>query len=112
MSVVFAIDSENCVECGQCRRYCPLKDVIRINAESYQHEIDPDTCSGCGLCEAFCPVPGALYTIEQVAPQASDYLAALRRVTWRGQWHFEDHPVMGPLTEQARATLKAVNATT
>jgi MinD superfamily P-loop ATPase len=109
MDRIFAIDSESCVECGQCRRYCPLKDAIKINA-AYQHEIDADICSGCGLCEAFCPVPGALFVVQQDEIQSAEYLKSLRRVVWRGQWHFEDHPIMGPVTEQARQELRELQS--
>lgn len=99
----FAINSDLCVECGQCRRYCPLKGAIIIN-QDYQHTIVADMCSGCGVCEAFCPVPGALFSKSE--EQADDYLKTLKRVIWRGTWHYHDHPVMGPITADARTELQ------
>jgi Pyruvate/2-oxoacid:ferredoxin oxidoreductase delta subunit len=103
----FTIDSNNCVECGQCRRFCPLKGAIIIN-DDYQHEIVSDACSGCGLCVAFCPVPGAIKLTGITDPVIlhPQRLKLLRRVVWRSKWLFHDHRLMGPLTLKARIKLR------
>jgi Na+-translocating ferredoxin:NAD+ oxidoreductase RNF subunit RnfB len=102
----YAIDEKLCVECGQCRRFCPIKDAIIINAD-YQHTVVADLCSGCGLCEAFCPVPGALF--QPAVPTQADRkpLKILRRVVWRHKWGFHNHPLMGEVTLRARQVLRA-----
>src|SRR5262249_52787045 len=92
--------------CGQCRRYCPIPGAVIIDS-NYQHTVAADLCTGCGICEAFCPVPGTLFKVARApAPaleaQASAYLTALRRVVWRHQWRYHSHPVMHPLTDEAR----------
>jgi Pyruvate/2-oxoacid:ferredoxin oxidoreductase delta subunit len=100
----YTIDQALCVGCGQCRRYCPIKRVITINAD-YQHVIVSDSCSGCGLCDAFCPVPGAL--VQMAAEQVDrKRLKLLRRVVWRGKWQYHQHPLMSRLTLQARNLLR------
>lgn len=46
------IDSEVCIQCGQCRQNCRF-DAIK-SEQAYQ--VDPFACEGCGVCEAICPV--------------------------------------------------------
>src|SRR6266849_3757726 len=106
----FAINEMTCIECGQCRRYCPIPGAIVINDE-YQHTIVADVCTGCGICEAFCPVPDTLYKVGRssssaVEAQAPTYLTALRRVVWRRRWRYHTHPIMQPLTLEARSTVR------
>lgn len=103
---VLMIDSAECVECGQCRRFCPLPGAIIINQE-YQHEII-SPCTGCGLCVAFCPVPNAIKvrTAHQPLNIQRGRLKLLRRVVWRSTWYYHSHPLMGPLTLKARLTLR------
>lgn len=114
--LVFAIDENTCVECGNCRRYCPVPGAIIISLE-YQHTILADVCTGCGICEAFCPVPGTIFPIWQESPtvlpamdagqaQAVERLKARRRVIWRDRWHFSSHPIMNPITLAARRRLR------
>lgn len=116
--IVFAINEDSCIECGQCRRYCPIAGAIIID-ERYQHLVVADICTGCGLCEAFCPVPNTLHRVARKidesivsapksAPksQAGDYLTVLRRVVWRGRWRYHDHPVMRPITADAHNRLR------
>jgi MinD superfamily P-loop ATPase len=106
---VYAIQEETCIECGQCRRFCPIPNAIIIDKAQYQHIVMADVCTGCGLCEAFCPVPETLVKIPLKQAQADERLKALRRTVWRGQWSYHDHPVMGPLTSQAREAFRAIN---
>lgn len=110
---VYAIDEKTCIECGQCRRYCPIPGAITINSE-YQHTVVADLCTGCGICEAFCPIPNVLRRVAKnpaatdkaLEPASGEFLAALRRVVWRSTWRYHDNPVMKPLTAQAREQLK------
>ena len=115
---VYAINEDSCIECGQCRRYCPIAGAIIID-DRYQHRVVADICTGCGLCEAFCPVPNTLHKVARKADekvvastvptqqaQAVDYLMVLRRVVWRGRWRYHDHPVMRPITSDARSRLR------
>lgn len=98
----YAINESLCVECGQCRRFCPVKGAIIID-ERYQHVVLADSCTGCGICEAFCPVPGALFQMMETSPKP---LKILRRVIWRRKWGFHNHPLMGAITLRARAALQ------
>lgn len=98
----YTIDEQSCIECGQCRRFCPIAGAIRID-ERYQHVINADICTGCGLCEAFCPVPGTLIKHgAQKTTARQERLLNLRRIVWRGKWGYHDHPLLGALTHQAR----------
>lgn len=100
------IDSNHCVECGQCRRFCPLPGAIVIN-DDYQHEI-VSPCTDCGLCVAFCPVPEAIKmrSAHQSINLQPRRLKLLRRVVWRSTWYYHAHPLMGELTLKARLALR------
>lgn len=102
---VFAIDENTCIECGSCRRYCPVPNTIFIDAD-YQHTIDPSMCTGCGICEAFCPVPNTIFQVSHAEAQSRERLKAIRRSIWRSKWHYETHPVMGPVTLEARRMVR------
>jgi MinD superfamily P-loop ATPase len=102
---VYTINEDSCVECGQCRRYCPLPNAIIID-ENYQHTVVADVCSGCGVCEAFCPVPNTLVKTPRAQAQSAERIKALRQTIWRTQWQYHEHPVMGPLTQEARQELR------
>jgi len=45
------IDTEKCVKCDQCRRYCRF-DAIEFDTD---YKINPYSCEGCGLCALVCP---------------------------------------------------------
>lgn len=103
---VFAIDESSCVECGQCRRFCPVPGVITID-DDYQHVINPETCIGCGVCVAFCPAePETIFKVPRAEAISREWIKAKRRCTWRTRFHFETHPIMGPLTLEARISLR------
>lgn len=46
------IDPAICINCGICRKKCP---VGVISAENGKLSINPETCLGCGVCVRFCP---------------------------------------------------------
>jgi len=55
--VKFTIDEETCIDCGACRRYCP---VDCIPYEGLQHQIVQEPCTGCTICYAVCPVDAVI----------------------------------------------------
>jgi MinD superfamily P-loop ATPase len=46
---VASLDSEKCVECGECR------DACRFNAIGEDFEVNAIDCEGCGVCVYVCP---------------------------------------------------------
>lgn len=66
----FAIDESQCVECGACRRYCP---VGCIAYEQLQHTVRLTDCIGCVICYAVCPADAII-----PVPDGS----AAPRLTW------------------------------
>jgi MinD superfamily P-loop ATPase len=46
------IDTELCIECGQCMQNCRFE---AISADG-KYKVDPFACEGCGVCELVCPV--------------------------------------------------------
>jgi Pyruvate/2-oxoacid:ferredoxin oxidoreductase delta subunit len=104
---VFAIDAKTCIECGTCRRFCPVPKAVFIDVANYQHTIDADLCTGCGLCVPFCPAaPQTIYREPVREIRTQGRLRNLRRAVWRNKWHYETHPIMGPLTAKARRALR------
>jgi electron transport complex protein RnfB len=115
--ITFVIDERTCIECGNCRRYCPVPGAVIIT-EAYQHTILADICTGCGICEAFCPVPNTIFAIRRADAEpaldparrhAAEWLRARRHLVWRERWRFHDHPIMGKLAHKARAHLRRGN---
>jgi ferredoxin len=49
----YYIDEPTCINCGSCRRFCPVDAIPYVNL---QHQIDMDNCIGCTICYAVCPV--------------------------------------------------------
>ncbi len=53
----FAIDEVACIDCGACRRYCPV-DCIPYTA--LQHRVEVERCTGCTICFAVCPAEAVI----------------------------------------------------
>jgi MinD superfamily P-loop ATPase len=62
------IDTDLCIECGQCRQNCRF-DAILTDKKYY---VDPFACEGCGVCEFVCPV-GAVSLKPAVAGEMMLY---------------------------------------
>ncbi len=56
---VAVIDSDKCIECGQCRELC------RFDAISDDFRVDPIECEGCGLCVDLCPEKAIDFPIKK-----------------------------------------------
>ena len=54
------IDSEKCIGCGRCMKYCRFHAVYK---KGTGYEVNPMACEGCGTCVAMCPVQAA--TLEE-----------------------------------------------
>jgi Fe-S-cluster-containing hydrogenase component 2 len=50
--LVYHINETLCINCGSCRRFCP---VDTITYEHLQHQVDMTGCIGCTICYAVCP---------------------------------------------------------
>jgi MinD superfamily P-loop ATPase len=50
---IYHIDEIACINCGSCRRFCP---VDAIPYERLRHQVDMAICVGCTICYAVCPV--------------------------------------------------------
>lgn len=57
----FAIDEAKCVDCGACRRYCPVDCIPYLRM---QHQIDVPRCIGCVICYAVCPADAVVPLAE------------------------------------------------
>ena len=53
----FTIDEVACIDCGACRRHCP---VDCIPYKMMQHQVDPSRCIGCTICYAVCPTDAVI----------------------------------------------------
>lgn len=53
---IASIDSEKCIECGRCRKYC------KFDAIDERYTVIRDKCEGCGVCEFVCPENAITFT--------------------------------------------------
>jgi MinD superfamily P-loop ATPase len=51
--LIYRINEAICINCGSCRRFCP---VDTISYTHLQHQVKMDDCIGCTVCYAVCPV--------------------------------------------------------
>ncbi len=50
------INSEECIYCGTCQKFCPTDVITVTKAEDDSSVvIDFDYCKGCGICANRCP---------------------------------------------------------
>lgn len=49
----YHINEASCINCGSCRRFCPVDTIVYTNL---QHQVDMTGCIGCTICYAVCPV--------------------------------------------------------
>jgi len=77
----YHIDEPACINCGSCRRFCPVDTIPYVNL---QHQIDMEGCIGCTICYAVCPVD-AIEVTETLSPHAKVTLdpEAMERVRKR-----------------------------
>jgi Pyruvate/2-oxoacid:ferredoxin oxidoreductase delta subunit len=78
-AVKFAIDEAVCIDCGACRRYCP---VDCIPYRRMQHQVDLERCIGCTICYAVCPADAVL-TVPDDRPPPNLSFAAMEKVRVR-----------------------------
>ena len=76
----FAIDEDRCIDCGACRRYCP---VDCIPYERMQHRVDLERCIGCTICYAVCPADAVLTLPEPGRPTPNLSWAAMEKARVR-----------------------------
>lgn len=59
--LTYHIDEEACINCGSCRRFCPVDTIPYAHL---QHQIDMTGCIGCTICYAVCPVDAVKVTAQ------------------------------------------------
>lgn len=57
--LTYHIDETICINCGSCRRFCPVDTITYTNL---QHQVDMSGCIGCTICYAVCPVDAVIIT--------------------------------------------------
>lgn len=57
------IDSEKCIDCGQCVRYCPMKCIHDSDGNRF---IDENECVDCSICKraGVCPTDALYMPVE------------------------------------------------
>lgn len=60
----YQIDESVCINCGSCRRFCPVDTITYLNL---QHQVEMNGCIGCTICYAVCPVDAVIVTEENSA---------------------------------------------
>ena len=92
-TLVYHIDEDACINCGSCRRFCPVDAIPYVNL---RHQVDMEACTGCTICYAVCPVDA----VEVTAAGPAESRAALDPATMeRVRTHVW---VKGPFYEQKR----------
>jgi MinD superfamily P-loop ATPase len=73
----YRIDEELCINCGSCRRFCP---VDAIPYRSLRHQVEMAACIGCTICYALCPVDAVIVTARDTGEGAALEQATMERV--------------------------------
>lgn len=77
----FTIDEEACIDCGACRRYCPVDCIPYLNM---QHQVEVERCTGCTICFAVCPADAVLTHTDGATPDLSfTAMTRVRMATYR-----------------------------
>ncbi len=79
--LTYHIDEDACINCGSCRRFCPVDTITYVNL---RHQVNMEGCTGCTICYAVCPVDavevgndaGRLVTLDPVD------MERVRRTAW------------------------------
>ncbi len=67
--VKIEIESEKCIQCGQCAELCPMSvfDLVQSNGKSHPSPARPQDCWACMTCAGKCP--SRAITISQQDPE-------------------------------------------
>ncbi len=81
--LTYHIDEDICINCGSCRRFCPVDTIPYVNL---QHQVDMAGCTGCTVCYAVCPVDAVEVTVggrqgPEIRLDAVD-MERVRRKVW------------------------------
>jgi ferredoxin len=78
--LTYRIDEVTCINCGSCRRFCPVDTIPYRNL---QHQIEMAGCIGCTICYAVCPVDAVIVTERGCALRLDDAdMERVRRHSW------------------------------
>jgi Fe-S-cluster-containing hydrogenase component 2 len=97
----YRIDEAACINCGSCRRFCP---VDAIPYRGLRHQVEMARCIGCTICFALCPVDAVIVSTGDTRQAVALEPATMERVR-ASAW------VKGPFYQQKRR-LSASDAST
>lgn len=106
--LTYHIDETVCINCGSCRRFCPVDTIPYLNL---QHQVDMAGCTGCTVCYAVCPVDAVEVTEDglhgrTVVLDPTD-MDRVRERTWaKGPFHQHKRRLAG-LVPQRKAAIDA-----
>lgn len=68
---IFSIDAQDCVNCGNCVKICPL-DVLR-EGTNIPEIVYREDCQSCFLCIIYCPKHAITVDTERGRPTPEPY---------------------------------------